>query len=636
MSYDKILDVRYFPYHFKYDQEEFLRFLQSEINKGHVVISAPTGYGKTPLILAGLLPFVKCGADLKIIWAVRTGNETDRPIEELKVISKKHPVIGFSLRGKKDMCILQREIEGEMDHEEVAYFCRQRRRECTYYEGLLNSTPPDLLVPLTYSEILKLCEEHEICPYYYQLELVQKADVVAVNYNYILNDQMAWVLKNKIKNDKAFLVIDEAHNLQQAYSNINSSRITLNTVRNAIRELEKNFGEYKEVMGFLGRMKLYFENLRNSINESGLEDWVMDFEDLLKCCGVDVDYFKYIIHEIMDLGNELRYNMLRNKKAPRSSLHSLGDFWIKALGLLTKEGVALIANTEPNDNLTVEIFDMRSAELLSNIWREYHAVVFCSGTLGPPRAFGETVGLNSFSSRHFYFRLGKENCLSLIALRLTSEGEELSKEMAKNYIEAIDSFITGLRENVAVFSASYRIQDDLIRSGLLDIISSRKRTVFIEEKGMSGDLSRKILDDFKSASRSERRGVLLATAGGRFAEGADFPGRELVGIFLVGVPFDKLTSKTKLYIDYYKSRYGVEKGEFYSYVLPALRRASQALGRALRSSEDRAVLVLGDRRYKKFMRLLPRFMTMNYKKVINHTRLGLYAKEFYYKKKYTN
>jgi len=626
------LDTRYFPYNFKYDQEDFLRFIQNEINKRHVVISAPTGYGKTPLILAGLLPIVKRDAGAKIIWAVRTGNETDRPIEELKVINRVCPVAGLSLRGKKDMCLLQKEIEGEMDHEEVAYFCRQRRCDCPYYERLLNFSLSHQTEPLTYSEVLRFCEENEICPYYFQLNLLEKAEVVAVNYNYILNEQMMWVLKNRIRQDKAFLVVDEAHNLQQAYSNINSRRITLNTIRNAIRELDRNFSDYGEARYFLERMKSYLENLQKFISDEKLEDQVAEFVDLLKCCGTDEDQFENMAYEIMSLGNELRSIMLRNQKTPRSSLHSLGDFWIRALNLLHNRGVALVANVEENDNISLEIFDMRSAELLSGLWNEYRGVVFCSGTLGPPKAFGETVGLNSFASRYFSFRLSKDNCLSLITLRLTSEGEELSKEMTNKYIEAIDSFLEGLHENIAVFSASYRIQDCLIKGGLVDVAERRKRTMFIEEKGMSGEVGRKILDDFKRASKSGNKGVLLATAGGRFGEGTDFPGEELVGIFLVGVPFDRLTSKTKLYVDYYKTRYGEDKGEFYSYVLPAVKRASQALGRAIRSSEDRAVFVLGDRRYKRFLGLLPRFVRINCKKVINHTRLGVHAKEFYYKR----
>jgi len=304
--------------------------------------------------------------------------------------------------------------------------------------------------------------------------------------------------------------------------------------------------------------------------------------------------------------------------------------------LTSEEGVALIANLENKDNLSLEIFDMRSRELLSEVWDKYYRVIFCSGTLGPPKAFAETIGLSSFVYGEFSFRLRKENCISLITLELSSEGEELPEEMAKKYVEAIESFVLGLNENIAIFSASYRIQQDLIDNGLLQVLERNNRMVYVEEKGMSGDKSRAIIEAFKRSSEESKKGVLVATAGGRFSEGADFPGRQLVGVFLVGIPFDKISAKTKLYVDFYKKKYGLEKGELYSYIIPAIRRASQALGRALRSSEDRAVFVLGDRRYRNFLSLLPRFVRMNYKRIRNYKNIGKYAEDFFYKKKYTN
>ena len=59
---------------------------------------------------------------------------------------------------------------------------------------------------------------------------------------------------------------------------------------------------------------------------------------------------------------------------------------------------------------------------------------------------------------------------------------------------------------------------------------------------------------------------------------------------------------------YYQELYGAEKGYFYGYVLPALRRASQAIGRALRSLDDRAVIVCGDWRYANYLDLLPDYV----------------------------
>ncbi|MEM3506270.1 MAG: hypothetical protein QW589_03575 [Candidatus Bathyarchaeia archaeon] len=46
----------------------------------------------------------------------------------------------------------------------------------------------------------------------------------------------------------------------------------------------------------------------------------------------------------------------------------------------------------------------------------------------------------------------------------------LSESMAYAYLKAIDNFIKSLNSNIAVFSASYRIQDTLLKFGLKDIV----------------------------------------------------------------------------------------------------------------------------------------------------------------------
>ena len=49
-------------------------------------------------------------------------------------------------------------------------------------------------------------------------------------------------------------------------------------------------------------------------------------------------------------------------------------------------------------------------------------------------------------------------------------------------------------------------------------------------------------------------------------------------------------------IDYFRHKFG-EEGEFICYTLPAINRAQQALGRVLRTPEDRGFLVFGEKRF---------------------------------------
>ncbi len=70
----------------------------------------------------------------------------------------------------------------------------------------------------------------------------------------------------------------------------------------------------------------------------------------------------------------------------------------------------------------------------------------------------------------------------------------------------------------------------------------------------------------------------------------------LSGAMVIGLPLAPFNRVRKMVIEYFRHKYG-EEGEFLCYTLPAINKALQALGRVLRTPEDRGVLVLGERRF---------------------------------------
>jgi DNA excision repair protein ERCC-2 len=570
-----------FPYEFRKGQKEALSYIKKNI-KSNLCIDASTGFGKTAIILAALLPS-------RVIWAVRTGNEADRPIEELRIVNKKlrKNFFGFSLRGKKDMCLLARD-KGLSDTESVAYLCKRKKNECKYYDSL-RSYRIKPAEPMLYSEIIRECRDAEVCPYYLQRELLYHADVVSLSYNYIVHAGLSWVIKSIMQFNQCFLVVDEAHNLRLIGS-LNSDEITLNTLKNALKELD----ELKEskLREAIVKMLSKAEELRRDMLRRGEEERAIDIK-IFEC-----DY----LNAIRTCGEKIRQQRLEGGKTPRSSLYHLAMFLIESFKNAGIRGVEFIASVE-KDNLKIERWDMRSAEILRDRWRLFKSCVFCSGTLKPIRAFAETIGLEGWKGRSFKTEIGK--CKSLVVKGVSTKGEELDSSEAEKYLKLLNDFLE-IDANLAVFSASYRIQNSLLPK-ITEIAEKNDKEVFLEKQGMSGDESRRVLEGFKDYG-----GVLVATMTGRFAEGADFPGKELEGIFLVGIPFDRMTLRTQLYLNYYKELYGDEKGWYYSYVIPALQRASQALGRALRSKDDKALFVFGDERYREsiYSKLLPDFVKL--------------------------
>jgi len=615
--------IEFFPYKPRPTQEELIQFIRGELEaRRNVCINAVAGYGKTPVILAAILPYA-ISQDLKVLWAVRTGTETDRPIEELKAIqsffAQRRGIAGFSYRGKKDMCLLLRdsriEAKEEFDPSEVSFFCKSHKSDCRYLANCLRIREEDvsklIASPKLYSEILETCDKKRLCPYKIQTNLLREARVIALSYNYIIDERMSWAIKSKIGYKNSIVVVDEAHNLQTVCSNLNSDSITIGTVRSAIREIERfKRDPTAEIQDFLQTMQDEMETILADMKDNGENQF--DPETFLEKAsrGLTLDILSEIFDEMEEYGVRIRIDQLKHGRRPRSSLYRLANFWRRTVESLDKEGIAFLASKDMAGGvakLALELWDMRSSEILREKWKNFHACIFSSGTIEPIPAFAETIGLDQYSSQSIPSPYTAKNLTALITRGLSTKGESLPRCMTEAYIKAIEAFIQALNENLAIFSASYRIQRDLLDLGLEEMIEEHNRKPFVEYHGMLGREGRRILEAFKKQALSRRKGILCATMTGRFSEGADYPGKELEGIFLVGVPFDRMSTRTKVYLDYYKRLYGKTKGTYLGYIVPALRRTGQSLGRALRSTEDRAVIILGDERYaqSRFFILLP-------------------------------
>jgi DNA excision repair protein ERCC-2 len=429
-----------------------------------------------------------------------------------------------------------------------------------------------------------------------------------------IDDGMSWSVKRLVPFASSFLVVDEAHNLQSACGNLNSDRITLGTLTYALREIQRfDSLEARRVENLINRLRSELYLIFKEVPEEETEFNPKGFlNSSLGKIGANMDLLGEVLHLMNEYGVKVRRSQLEEGKNPRSSLFHLSNFWLAVLENVNVQGVAFIASRE-RENIVLEMWDMRAAEILREKWKNFHGCIFCSGTLNPIKAFAETIGLEDYSGKSFHSPFDKSRITVYVTRVLSTKGEELSEEMAKAYVDAVEKFVDAVKSNIAVFTSSYRIQNNLLSAGLREMVESKGRVFFVEREGMSGESSREILDGFKDAAYEKNPGVLCAPCTGRFAEGADFPGRELEGLFLVGIPFDRMSIKTQLYLKYYENLYGKDKGSYYAYVVPALRRASQALGRVLRSKEDRGIFILGDERYSenRFLQLLPDYIREN-------------------------
>jgi Rad3-related DNA helicase len=83
--------------------------------------------------------------------------------------------------------------------------------------------------------------------------------------------------------------------------------------------------------------------------------------------------------------------------------------------------------------------------------------------------------------------------------------------------------------------------------------------------------------------------------GGIFGEGIDLVGERLHGAVIVGVGLPGIGLERNLIRDYFDER--LQAGFDFAYRFPGFNRVCQAVGRVIRTSQDRGAVLLIDRRY---------------------------------------
>jgi DNA excision repair protein ERCC-2 len=206
-------------------------------------------------------------------------------------------------------------------------------------------------------------------------------------------------------------------------------------------------------------------------------------------------------------------------------------------------------------------------------YRKYYFGDIPAGTLSLPNAFP------------------RDQRLVLCAGDITTTFSMRQNRENQAGIEEYIAQFAGLYGNLAVYFPSYQMLEAFTERARRRL---KRRNLFIEPK--EAQEAGAALKTFLSLPSRGESGVLLAVCGGKWSEGLDYRGEMLSGAMVIGLPLAPYTPVRKMVIQYFRRKFGHE-GEFISYTLPAVNRAMQALGRVLRTPEDRGILVLGEKRF---------------------------------------
>ncbi|MHA1639850.1 MAG: helicase C-terminal domain-containing protein [Candidatus Heimdallarchaeota archaeon] len=601
---EEVLEI--FPY-------KAVRAIQDELitttfhalkERKNVVIEGANGLGKTIAALTAVLPIAR-EKDLQIVHICRTNKQADRVISELKEISKKTPISGVSIRGRKEMCPHELVQKHADDAATASVLCGQLKklRKCDYYNRM-NDRLPHLKnalkvlskTPSTSTEILEFCEESRICPYELILKLIDSVEVVAASYQYIFNPNIRETFLNKISRsmDEIVLIVDECHNIIDTAIDISSEQLSLYSIRQALKEA-KAFNKV-EFIRLLRELIAILESFQERAESEKQIDAQKILLQLSREVGatLDLDY----ADKLIAAGFKIQKEYLARNKPPRSFLHRLGRFLRKFI--LTKsrpEFLHLVSNYRTRTEgwgTRFEVISLDARFTTKRVLEYVYNSIHISGTIEPIEAYTKIVGLDKLPlvTKVLPSPYTKANVQCYIINKLSTKLADRTPETYQKMTDVIAEAVNNTPANSGIFTASYVVLESLLDAGLERKI---QLPLFYETKKMTATGNDRLVNEFKSFS-SKGGAALMGVLGGRSSEGADFPGELMNTCIIVGIPYARPTTRIEAQIAYLDEQFE-KKGREFGYIIPAMRRASQAAGRPIRSINDKGLIIFLDYRF---------------------------------------
>ncbi len=559
-------------------QEDMVNAVETALHQGaHVLLTAPTGIGKTAAVLTAALR-VAAATDRRIFFATARTTQQLLVEETLRAFAGKgFPLHAVSIRARDKVCLNEvvacrpdccrfaaghhdrvgeRALQGELWREEA---------------GVWTVPDPDTIVSLS--------EEHSVCPFALTMSLVQQADVVVGDYNYVF-DPARRLGPLADAPDEWIVIVDEAHNLPDRAMGYGSPRLSRSTVAEAVEVLLGN-GAYsacvdlmRDVLSFLdaGIADLHAKEEARTVADGVDMGWLQELARRFDALAIDYALLRWE-QPVFEAGADLWVDVARGVHGMRESLDRAGDETVVIWRGGTNGGIRVLCR-DPS-------------VLLGPVFGDAGASVAMSATLMPPEFYSSMFGHPTDRTEVIAFDSPFDPQHRRVVVLPTVSTEYRHRDRDRDAMAALVSEAVGaVPGNVAVFFSSF-----VLRDSVLPLLSLGERPALIQERGMD-EAARQVLLQTMSAGQGH---VLLGVLGGIFSEGIDLPGDALLAAIVVGPALPPVGLERRLLSAWFEERYG--HGFRYAYQVPGMARVVQAAGRVIRTPSDRGAIVLIGRRF---------------------------------------
>ncbi len=405
------------------------------------------------------------------------------------------------------------------------------------------------------SKLKKEGEEEGFCPYYSLLDSLSSSEIVVLTYPYFFIPRLRESLG--LDFSKYLIVIDEAHNLDRL-NELEERKLNITIIDRAISQTSNS-----SIVNILRKIK-------DEVKKKALQDerYIL-VEDYPKLSDEELEMLK-------EEYEALRDKMIKEKKIRQIYLNSIVKFYESEGKVFSYKGSLVRKPITPEKYVSI----INDSSL---------SVILMSGTLQSKEFLHDVLGI---TRQIDYIDAEKEmkkklsgSITCILALDVTSSYSLRTKEMWKKYASYILKIFYQSQGYVLAVFPSYTMMNEVMKLVNLPKLVENEKT--------------SLEDVYKLKERS----VIAAVARGKLSEGIELTneGKSLISdVVLVGIPYPAVDDYLRLQAEEIAK---ITKRDVKDLLIntTAIIAVKQAIGRAIRSVNDKANVWLLDKRYDSIM-----------------------------------
>ena len=602
--------------------------IEALLSNGFLLASAPTGIGKTAAALASALTAQRSSSDnLKILFLTGRQSQHRIVVDTVRKINLRIPTNQPKIRlvdliGREGMCKNVDRISGQCDCEEQLDNSMREELRADAQSKILTS-------PTHVDNVINFSRKVNICPWATAREAVKNTDILVCDYNHVFIDSVreASLPSMGIDVENTILIVDEAHNLPDRVRNGMERRIIANTFRDSRYEVQEhietsielanskneeiNLDEMTWAERSLSRlqseMPAWFSAREKELSRLDSDDMQIDTRSLLDEMEAilnetleEIHQGKYAsLHRLVSQLYAVRVDFDNEDDEKETSCERLASF-ITTCGQYEDSAALVLVFDKLLDEPRVRSFLLDPGVVSGPLFKLCSGSILMSGTLFPAKMYSDLLRIPNEDGRLLNTREYDSPFLSerrpvLIAQNTTSRYSERGESNTNNIRDHIIEVLRNTRGHVALFAQSYAMLDNVLDDyrWVPWGIRIEKETTRMSKRQI-GDM----VDNLYKKRRTNDRVLLCGVLSGKLAEGVDYSENILDAVICIGLPVPPPSARQQALTDYCKDRFGANAARRYSSHQPAVNSLLQAIGRPIRKAEDRALIVILEKRVR--------------------------------------